>query len=230
MPNTEMVLVHGWGFSGSHWEPWQHATGSDTAIRVVDRGYFQQPETVNSFSAGAQVRIVVTHSLGLHLCSESLLNQCQLLVVISGFQSFNADGSKTRVLTRMKRKLPMAATEVLNDFYGNCFADSAFQPASKSVSVESLLADLNLLAEHSLSLETIHKVPKILLLHGTADTVTAPQESRKLQAALANSTIALCPDAGHGLPFTHSAWCLQEIYATLKSLHSQLQLNLAITN
>ena len=85
MAGVDVVAQHGWGFGAWCWDRWRDALPAGFALRCPDRGYFGP-----AVAGAAWPRIVLAHSLGLHLLSPQLCAAAELIVVISGFHSFHS--------------------------------------------------------------------------------------------------------------------------------------------
>lgn len=245
---TELILQHGWGFQASAWDPWHEHLLKCSAVGTIDRGYFNCPESITGFAADADFRILVTHSLGLHLCADRLLRQSDLLVIISGFQEIHPKDESLRlrsqkVLKRMKEKLLTSPTEVLHDFYCNCYQggsqitpedisptsmlDKQLQQLPGDLDLDLLLADFERLDHGVMDIEILKSLKQILILHGESDKIVPVENSQSLKSQLPNAQLKTLGQAGHALPFTHSTWCWQAICGTLNSLSPDTELILA---
>lgn len=245
---TELILQHGWGFQASAWDPWYEHLLKWSTVGTIDRGYFNSPQSITGFAADANFRILVTHSLGLHLCADSLLRQSDLLVIISGFQEIHPEDESLRlrsqkVLKRMKEKLLTSPKEVLHDFYCNCYQGglqitteeiataamlgNQLQQLPGDLDLDLLLADFERLDRGVMDIEALKSVKHILILHGESDKIVPVEKSQSLKSQLPNARLITLGQAGHALPFTHSTWCWQAICGTLNSLSPDAELILA---
>ena len=209
---VEVLLQHGWGWDPSIWSAWGEWT-PEYHLLYGDRGYFGEP------LAPGPAPIVVVHSLALHLISEEILNASEFLVVISGFQSFHqGDGAEAgrtrRQVRRMLVRLEEKPHDLLREFQARCFLPFApEQLPPQSQNLESLRRDLEYLNTHVLQLSHLESIPDILLVHGGADAIVAPEHTHQLHRRLPNSTVRILPDAGHALPATHGRECWAAIAA-----------------
>ena len=85
MAVVDVVAQHGWGFGAWCWDRWRDVLPANFALHCPDRGYFGPAVEV-----AVRPRIVLAHSLGLHLLSPQLWAAAELIVVISGFRSFHS--------------------------------------------------------------------------------------------------------------------------------------------
>lgn len=212
------------------------------SFQAYDRGYFPFSLFDNSpsgipksldpqFSATPGPKLLLTHSYGLHLCSPHLLQQANALIILSGFAHFHprdelAQKQSRRRVDRMIQQLEQDPMAVLQQFWVNTVApqswNSLWSPLSSSpypdpvlinaLALPTLLQDLRDLQNQSLSLESLRKIPRILLIHGTADTIVALDRSEALVKDLirlghSRVTLRAIEGAGHGLPLTHGTTC-----------------------
>jgi pimeloyl-[acyl-carrier protein] methyl ester esterase len=150
---TEIILQHGWGFDSTAWNGWVPALERKAKVIVGERGYYGLPATTPKFSAAATEKIVVAHSLGLHLIETEVLAQADAVLLLGGFLHFHPTdevGKKRsqRVISRMRIKLNLDEAAVVNEFWQNAykpeFATNHLLPAPQ-IDTEALLRDLDLL-------------------------------------------------------------------------------------
>lgn len=210
MARAEVIAYHGWGFDASCWDRWEPFISEEISFLAFDRGYFStayEPE----FTSGEHGRIVLVHSFGLHLCSQTVLNQADLLVIFGGFLSFHPHAAQFRrrsrlVLKQMINRLKEDPHRVLNDFYRNVFdPQEGWPPPEKILNRTLLLDDLQKLDESEIVSERLNKIPKICILHGFRDGIVPRTKGRELYDVLQPGSKYLeIKKAGHALPFTHT--------------------------
>ena len=141
MAVVDVVAQHGWGFGAWCWDRWRDVLPANFALHCPDRGYFGPAVEVE-----ARPRIVLAHSLGLHLLSSQLCATAELIVVISGFRSFHAASARQarrsrRTVEQMLVRLEREPAALLADFYARCGApsdsDSTVSPKSERLSENS---------------------------------------------------------------------------------------------
>lgn len=226
----EIIAQHGWGFSSAPWKKWlrdfANCTGFVVSSKTFDRGYFSHsPESKPSFDSvqtelisdqqARPRRIVVAHSLGLHLIPAEVLSASELLVAFSTFTHFHdQDSRKSRVVvSKMLSKLEHSPASVVRDFLANCYEPKPrgmvinTSMDAAELNSESLRSDLETLNQNSLDISSIAKLPQVLLLHGTDDCIVHFEHAQRLNQSLPNSKLILIEGAGHALPFTHPSAC-----------------------
>ncbi len=235
----EFIFQHGWAFASAHWKQWQDILLQTLPYPIrfinLDRGYFKSPtisqshEPIAATATGA-VRIVIVHSLGLHLLPERFL-QADALICIGSFIHFHPEQPlqkrlSVKTIDRMIRKLDSCPEEVLNDFHQACglSLDSIPEFNIATLNVELLRQDLQFLSSSRLDLNLSGLGPQTedgsiphasarqrLIVHGENDTIVSKEKARELACALRNAQLVLLPEPGHGLPFTHADLCIKTI-------------------
>ncbi len=210
MAGVDVVAQHGWGFGAWSWNHWRDLLPAGFVLHCPDRGYFGPAVAV-----AAQPRIVLAHSLGLHLLSPQLCAAAELIVVIGGFRSFHSPCARQarrsrRMVEQMLARLEREPAALLADFYARCGAlpDSRWPG---TIDVGSLRRDLQLLQESVLELAAIPVAAQVLILHGSRDRVVPVERAEELCELLPNSALAIVAEAGHALPLTHARACWERV-------------------
>ena len=146
MAVVDVVAQHGWGFGAWCWDRWRDVLPDGFALHCPDRGYFGPAVVVE-----VRPRIVLAHSLGLHLLSPQLCEAAELIVVISGFRRFHSASARQarrsrRTVEQMLVRLEREPAALLADFYARCS-----MPKSERLSENS--------GCHPLSAESPHWIP-----------------------------------------------------------------------
>ena len=217
MAVVDVVAQHGWGFGAWCWDRWREVLPVGFVLHCPDRGYFGPAVEV-----AARPRIVVAHSLGLHLLSPQLCTAAELIAVISGFRSFHSSCDRQarrsrRTVEQMLARLEREPASLLADFYARCGSP----PDSRCpgiVDIDSLRRDLQLLQESVLELSAIPATAQVLILHGSRDRVVPVERAEELRELLPNSALAIVAEAGHALPLTHACACWERIERTWRGM------------
>ena len=212
---VEVILQHGWAWTSACWSGWREVAPEGFVLRPLDRGYFGRPMPWSGGGAGP--RIVVAHSLGLHLLSPEVFGGAELLVICGGFQTFHpaagpASRRSRRVVQQMQQGLVREPGALLRDFYAQCFfPDAAPSAVPEGAAIGRLALDLELLYTSALDLRTVAPVPRVLLLHGREDRIVPLARAEHLHRQLRHSSLRVVAGAGHALPFTHVRACWEMI-------------------
>jgi len=210
MAVVDVVAQHGWGFGAWCWDRWRDGLPAGFALHCPDQGYFGPAMAVE-----VRPRIVLAHSLGLHLLSPQLWAGAELIVVLSGFRSFHSACDRQarrsrRTVEQMLARLAREPAALLADFYARCGAppDSRWP---ESIDADGLRRDLQLLQESVLELSAIPAAAQVLILHGSRDRVVPVERAEELRELLPNSALAIVAEAGHALPLTHVRACWKRV-------------------
>ncbi len=215
----EIILQHGWGFDSSCWRGWmphlKENQDCEISVQTPDRGYFDTPKEVSPFQNNDSLKVIIVHSLGLHLLPERIIQSADLLVIASSFTDFHSgsplDSKRSkRKVASMLRRIDESPVDLINDFYRTCYSplltkQLLLMPTPRSMNVEQLRTDLHLLDTHVFDLQNLKKAAKVLFVHGSEDDVVSSSHSIRMNEELHNSDIILFEGAGHSLPLTHVA-------------------------
>ncbi|MFT4553298.1 MAG: malonyl-CoA O-methyltransferase [Chlamydiales bacterium] len=208
---NEVLLQHGWAYDPRVWEEW--LSFFPTPPFVSNQGYFSPAQDCHI----QRPQIIITHSLGLHFLSEENLENCKLLVILSGFQEFHPGSIEKRkfsvsVIEKMLQEIKRKNEGVLTNFYQRALRPKKGKPfKNQDICWKPLERDLQLLNENTLDLSSLKKIPKILVLHGEEDAIVPVGKCLNLTKQLPNSEYILIPHAGHALILTHPNQCWTEI-------------------
>ena len=210
MAVVDVVAQHGWGFGAWCWDRWRDVLPAGFALHCLDRGYFGSPVEV-----AARPRIVLAHSLGLHLLSPQICAAAELIVVMSGFRRFHSACNRQarrshRTVEQMVARLECEPAALLADFYTRCGAEPDSR-CPESIDADGLRRDLQLLQESVLELAAIPAAAQVLILHGSRDRVVPVERAEELRELLPNSALAIVAEAGHALPLTHARACWERV-------------------
>ena len=209
MAVVDVVAQHGWGFGAGCWDRWRAVLPAGFALHCPDRGYFGPATTV-----AVRPRIVLAHSLGLHLLPPRIWG-AELIAVLSGFRHFHPPCARRaarsrRTVAQMLARLEREPAALLANFYARCGVppDRCWPGA---IDVASLRRDLQLLQERALELAAIPAATRVLILHGRCDRVVPVERAEELSALRPNSVLDIVAGAGHALPLTHPRACWERV-------------------
>lgn len=212
--------MHGWGGDSAGWAPWQAAAGPlGWQWRCGERGYGGLPAAMPPWD-GPGTRVVIGHSLGVHLVPAELLAQAELVVLLAGFGRFVPPGREGRrlrsALEGMAAQLGDGPTEaaaalraqaLLRSFLVEAASPDPLElmppgPADRPVDAagrQRLRQDLQLL-EHATGLPPgFPAAAKLLLVEAQEDRIVVPAARALLRAALPGAAVLPLPGAGHCL-------------------------------
>ena len=80
---TQILAVHGWAGHAKQWTYWQHQMEQrQWPMQVVERGYGNSAPLQPSWTDQAGPRVVIAHSLGLHLLPSPVLQDATSLRIL----------------------------------------------------------------------------------------------------------------------------------------------------
>lgn len=208
-PTTTLVLVHGWGFDATFWEPLA-AQLPDFATVTVDLGFTGRPDSPEIPTDGR--RVAVGHSLGLLWLLKARPFTWDALVSVNGFPRFvEGDGfgpaQAPRVIERMIRRLGQDPDRVATDFLALCGAP----PPQGRLDTAALEQGLKWLLEWDARAALDRDPEPALILAARNDPVVPLAMTEAAFPDRPGHTIAWHDDGGHLLPLTDPRWCAERI-------------------
>jgi len=230
MADCQFYAYHGWGFDAHLWKHWQEPLKPFGTFNAYDRGYFKEPKTLGAVKP-SEKSVLISHSYGLHWIEENQLAHADMLIILSGFLSFHPYAAQYRrrsrlIMQEMINQFEINPEQVLRKFYENCFApQEAPETGFRDLNHRLMLEDLQLLQNAELEIDTLKKVGKICILHGSEDQIVPYKKGRQLYTHLqGHSQYFEIRDAGHALPLTHHQQCIEFIKPEIEQLaHSERQ-------
>ncbi|MDR3437245.1 alpha/beta hydrolase [Telmatospirillum sp.] len=201
-----LLLVHGWGFDASFWQPMRSALAGVETV-AWDLGFRRTPSRP-PLPAGRPV-IAVGHSFGLLWLLMEQPVVWRALVSINGFSRFAAGddfpaGVAPRVVDRMISRFGEKPLSVYTDFMTRCGVEDV-DPSDLDL---PLLADgLKGLRHWDGRSRMAGLGPVTLALAGRSDPIVPP--------ALCEDSFAKAEfawhDGGHLLPWRAPDWCAEQL-------------------
>ena len=214
----QVIAMHGWAGTAAGWEPWRaEAKARGWLWRSGERGYGAAPPALPAWEP-AGLRVLITHSMGLHLLPPELLAAAERVVLLAGFGRFvppGAEGRRLRTaLAAMAAQLAEGAEEaetagrvqaLLRNFLARAAEPDpanlmptgpADQPVGPSAR-ERLRHDLALLAATTGLPTSFPTTVPVLLVEAGADQIVAPAARQLLRQELPAAEIVLLAEAGH---------------------------------
>ena len=209
----QLVLVHGWGFDGSFWDP-MRAELADFDTLTLDLG-FRGQESLDEVSSVPR-RVVVGHSLGSLWLLTRAPFAWDVFVAINGFSKFcESDGFApavpTRTLDRMIRVLPRDPEGVTRDFLGRC----GHEEALSGLDAARLDEGLHWLRDWDARSVLDSDARPGLILASRDDPIVPAAMTEACFAGHPTLTLNWREEGGHLLPQTAPGWCAERIRAFL---------------
>jgi len=217
-PPLQVIAMHGWAGTAAGWEPWRaEARMRGWFWRSGERGYGGAPPFLPTWDP-AGLRVLISHSMGLHLLPPELLAAAERVVLIAGFGRFvppRAEGRRLRTaLASMAAQLAEGPEEaetagrvqsLLRDFLARAAkpdpanlmppgpADQPVGPGAR----KRLRHDLALLAATTGLPASFPTTVPVLLVEAGADRIVAPAARQLLHQELPAAQLLLLAEAGH---------------------------------
>ncbi len=225
MAELEVLLQHGWALDSTMWSRWAEAARRSEpglTIKVAERGYFSAPSSQPTFSENDSLKILIVHSLGLHLASKSLFEKADMLVIMGGFAHFH-DGTEREsrlsqiAVRRMLQKLDREPVQVVEDFYSNCGfpVDYGIEKSALLKNLQLLKSDLELLHHSTINADWLRLPGEILLLHGEQDAIAPPYHALRLKELCTKGAVEVHKQGTHAVPYDQPAWCFEQIQKSI---------------
>ncbi|BEV36638.1 alpha/beta hydrolase [Synechococcus sp. M16CYN] len=212
---TQILAMHGWAGHAGQWNNWQYQLEQHHRHMLIgERGYTNAAPTVPHWDSKPGPRVVIAHSLGLHLLPASLLNEATALILLGCFAAFVPKGRAGRsVLAGLKGMRAALGSEGELAMLRR-FLEKTAQPLPLSSCPPSpLLHGISLEGRQRLRndlslLETCHNLPKgwpekahVLVIRGEQDAVVQASIHKQLldQIGLQVEMVHNDPHVGHAL-------------------------------
>ena len=211
----QVLAMHGWAGQAGAWSHWRQRFEDEGATWTsADRGYDGGEVIAPAWSTGPGRKLLIAHSLGLHLLPSPALAQADALVLLGSFSAFVPDGRAGRALAAAlqgmqaalgsDQELPML--ERFLDKAASPHARSALPPAPllqglTTLGRQRLQQDLELLAHcKTLPAGWPEAVP-VLVVQGERDAVVHAASAQQLIDDLGHQPLTLHrdPQWGHAL-------------------------------
>ena len=218
----EIIAMHGWAGDSNQWSNWEKIFKCcEWEWQATERGYKDisphTPKWNHNSNKIKLKRVVICHSLGLHLIDKQVLRSATHVILINSFSRFIPSGKENRsirmALNRMMNTInTQNEPSMLMKFHIKAHKPNAIDLES----IESTLLhisnfgrlrlknDLNLLM-NSDSLPTgLNSQAKVLVINSRKDYILANQTKEKLNEDLTNylevePSIINFQDEGHSI-------------------------------
>ena len=211
----QIIAMHGWAGHAGLWNHWRRMLEAQGWVwQSAERGYGAAPMNSPHWHSKPGERVVIAHSLGLHLLPDNRLADATAVVLLGCFATFAAAGKAGRATRAGLQGMRAALGSASEKDMLRRFLDKASAPLSIDAFPPSpLLGTLsdsgrNQLNEDLLLLESCRDLPmswprqaRVLVVRGTKDAVVSAVCHRQLLYALSNQTIQVHIDSslGHAL-------------------------------
>ncbi len=209
---VEIHAYHGWGFDAGFWDPLKAVIPDEIHFKAANRGYFGDTYYPR-FDAGTKLRVVCTHSYGLHWCKTAVLSKADYLVIMNGFGEFSPPGEACKAagkaLELTIRAFREAPSETLAAFRGRVF-DPQHTPDDlpPDIDVQKALEDLESMRQVQFPIIDLDFGAVMIALDGSKDRILMePRGNSMLSEYVGQKHIRVFEGTGHGLPYVFPEQC-----------------------
>ena len=211
----QLIAMHGWAGDARGWGPFQAAwTSRGWLWQCGDRGYGTHPPQSVAWLESGPRRVVIAHSLGLHLLPTALLEQAEAVVLLASFGRFVPEGNGGRrlrsamaIMTNQLGGTLAEAEAMLHTFLERAAAPqspSLLPPGINAAPLgeagrQRLTEDLALLASTAGLPPSFPAHAKVLIVEGGEDQIVLPEARQLLRAALPAADTLVLAGIGHCL-------------------------------
>jgi len=212
---NQVIAAHGWAGDATVWRAWQRRFEAEGwHWDALERGYGQREPHRPAWREQPGRRLVIAHSLGIHLLPESVLQRADTVVSLAGFAAFVPAGAAGRALAvalkGMASRLGTAEEAgMLRKFLTRCASPLPLSALPNNPLLQGLdppgrqrlQQDLTLLQQCRDLPEGWPKAAKVLLVQGEQDAIVCPESRAQLLQALnvERTDHVFRPDEGHAL-------------------------------
>ncbi len=195
----EVIAMHGWCSDSKFWENWETLfKRNEWFWESADRGYTKktQPEPIwkpLQNPKATDKRVLICHSLGAHLVSQSLIKKATHMIFINSFSRFIPIGKDSRSLkvglVGMQRQInAKKEKEMINLFWQKATFPNKLEESLayilsneySSENIQKLQDDLNLLIKTKRLPHSIKTNTKVLIINGESDKIIHPNVRKEL--------------------------------------------------
>lgn len=214
----EIIAYHGWGFSGKIWDALGRLLPETVELKKADRGYFGEEQSFD-FTDSADVKIVFTHSFGLHWCPDEVITKADHMVVLNGFAQFAhlkdvTDNRRLNILDAMIVAMEQDPSGLLKQFYLNSGLTAQNIPTTDFIHAQRLKRDLEVMKTSSFRCEASKKVQWIVI-DSSDDRIIPGLRGKQLAEALPSSSVFVLETSDHAVPVTKTEECIRILFESI---------------
>ena len=211
----QLIAMHGWAGDSHGWAPWRQACQArGWSWQSGDRGYGYlgqvEPHWNEEPPKASQRRVVIAHSMGVHLLPAEVLSQADAVVLLASFGRFIPEGKAGRpmrlAIEAMAGQLRSERGEtMLADFLARAAAPAdpallsptPFDSGLSAIGRQRLSHDLDALARTSGLPDGFPHQARVLLVEAGSDQIVAREATEALAACLPQADRIALQGAGH---------------------------------
>ena len=185
---NQIISQHGWGLDHSVWYRIKNRFIKNNWLwQDSDRGYFSKSSIKAKWikdKSNSSIKLLLTHSLGIHLVDENTLSQATHIVLVNSFNNFVPTNNEREItlvaLKKMEKKInPIQIESLLREFIKKSFKpnqvdtnfQSIFKLESKNINIDLLLKDFQKLYLQNQSINLFSKYTAVLIIKSKNDLI-----------------------------------------------------------
>ena len=203
---NQIISQHGWGLDQSMWNKVKEEFIRQNWIwQDNNRGYYSDPHVKVNWikdDSDNNKKVVICHSLGIHLIGKEILREASHIVLINSFYNFIPSNNESKItmrtLLRMEKKINSGEVRfMLEEFISRSFMPnqvdikfkSIFNLKSKQINLKNLLKDFQKLYLQKSTFSLFSKNTDILVIKSKNDLILKDYASDEFVYLLNNSQI-----------------------------------------
>ena len=197
----QIIAIHGWSGDSQTWKDWIGPFQKHGWVwQSGERGYYLQQALEPQWRMNVEIkqktpisRVVIAHSLGLHLLNQEILLEATAIVLLSSFGRFIPLGRDNRAIkTALNGMRKSLGTQKESKMLGNFHIKACHPSPTSMMSINPLLKDLTnsgrerLIKDLDLLIDT-NGLPKgfppnakVLVINAEEDAIINPQTQELL--------------------------------------------------
>ena len=203
---NQIISQHGWGLDQSMWNKVKEEFIRQNWIwQDNNRGYYSDPYVKVNWirdDSESNKKVVICHSLGIHLIGKEILREASHIVLINSFYNFIPSNNESKItmrtLLRMEKKINSGEVRfMLEEFISRSFMPnqvdikfkSIFNLKLKQINLKNLLKDFQKLYLQKSTFSLFSKNTDILVIKSKNDLILKDYASDEFVYLLNNSQI-----------------------------------------
>ena len=203
---NQIISQHGWGLDQSMWNKVKEEFIRQNWIwQDNNRGYYSDPHVkVNWIKDDSEnnKKVVICHSLGIHLIGKEILREASHIVLINSFYNFIPSNNESKItmktLLRMEKKINSGEVRfMLEEFISRSFMPnqvdikfkSIFNLNSKQINLKRLLKDFQKLYFQPSTFDLFSEHAEVLIIKSKNDFILKEYAFNEFINLLNNSQI-----------------------------------------
>lgn len=210
---VEIHAYHGWGMDDSFWDPFHSVLPGELIFKTANRGYFGKPYFPR-FEKDTKIRVVLTHSFGLHWCNTAVLSKADFLVIMNGFGSFYPDSEPLNTLSKKGLELTIRQFAETPEEVIQTFREKNMKPFSLQIKPqpglnrERAMDDLKAMQFTRFPILDLDFGAVMITMDAGKDHILLePRGKELIESYVGKKHSKIFDGTGHALPYTNPEIC-----------------------